>query len=159
MKIPNINCKHYSSYGQCMHPGKKNVFFFFRPECILIGGSNSGQCMIRVEFERPNAPPPPPAGRDIKEGEQPSKPKSMENNMEDLYKKVTLDSSDIKKRTNCMEKHQDSWTRYSVGSAGSGRVSFAICKECGCRTILNDVFQTENDINRRREAVIGYDYK
>lgn len=78
MKIPNINCKHYSSYGQCMHPGKSKVFFFFRPSCILGNGTSSGQCMIKEEYERPNAPPAPPtppAGRDIKEGEQPPKPK------------------------------------------------------------------------------------
>jgi hypothetical protein len=77
MKIPNINCKHYSTFGQCMHPGKENIFWFFRPECILINGTSLGQCMIQEEFPRPNAPPPPPApprGRDIKEGSQPPKP-------------------------------------------------------------------------------------
>jgi len=80
MKIPNINCKHYSSFGQCMHPGKEKVFFFFRPNCILTDGHGlfNTQCMIREEYDRPNAPPAPPippAGRDIKEGEQPPKPK------------------------------------------------------------------------------------
>jgi hypothetical protein len=78
--------------------------------------------------------------------------------MENLYAKKTITKDDIKKRTNCMENHQDSWTRYSVGSAGSGRVSFAICKECGCRTILNDVFQITEDIDRRRRKVLNIKY-
>jgi len=77
MKIPNVNCRQYSSFGQCMHPGKENIFWFFRPECVLINDPSGNFCMIQEKYERPNAPPAPipPVGRDIKEGEQPPKPK------------------------------------------------------------------------------------
>jgi hypothetical protein len=60
MKIPNINCKHYSDFGECFHPDKKNVYWFFRPQCILIGRTSLRHCTLQEQYERPNAPPPPP---------------------------------------------------------------------------------------------------
>jgi len=144
MRIPNINCKHYSRYGRCKHPIKEKSFFFFRPECKLLYTPYRGDCIIQEKFEKqPIAPPPPPATPPGPKGPPPRPPKR------EYCGRVQLDKKEIKKRVKCLKDHQEDWKVYTIGRPGEGRASFAVCAECGARHLLNDVIQTQEDIDRK----------
>ena len=66
MKLPNINCTHYDSYGNCLHPGKDKIFYFFAPHCILTDSVGGTQCMLQEKYDRPHPHHPKKSKKEIK---------------------------------------------------------------------------------------------
>ena len=55
MKISNINCRQYSTYGLCNSNRKPRNFGWFRPECVELKGE---VCDEAERYPRPDVSPP-----------------------------------------------------------------------------------------------------
>lgn len=53
-----INCKHYSTFGNCHHPKNKR-FWIFKRACPLSENRNT-VCNLQEKYPKPKGPPPPP---------------------------------------------------------------------------------------------------
>ncbi len=59
-KIPNINCKHYGEFGQCLHKKQKKTLGIFKIECPKVSDSLYQCSLLEVAVERPNVVPTSP---------------------------------------------------------------------------------------------------
>lgn len=64
IKIPKLNCHHYTKFGKCAHPDRRG--FMITPSCLLLDPHVTG-CSLQFKSKKPPPPPPPPPKRYIRE--------------------------------------------------------------------------------------------